>query len=325
MREHSEKIVAQRDYVRRGQSAPPRRKKKNNIRSKQRSSLAVSPTMVAIAAAVLVAFIGGLYFITHYKKEEHEALSDHKAVGNGLPPKPEERWRYIKELESRQPGVRAPTEPTAGGEVKDKTQLTDEQRQLLAQMQADMRQQPTQLSEVPWDEQTPQQRRQTLAHQRQVQQQDKDTQPPQTQAPVHNVTRPVEAPLSQRTGSINRNAETRATYNQPYQETQTPVHSAPKPPPVKTATAEPSAAKETASASKDDRRWLIQCGSFRAAEQAGKVSAELALSGFDTRVTSNNGLNRVVIGPLKGKENADNTLSRLKATGHSCFRLAAGG
>jgi cell division protein FtsN len=30
-------------------------------------------------------------------------------AGNGLPPKPEERWRYIKELESRQPGVRAPT------------------------------------------------------------------------------------------------------------------------------------------------------------------------------------------------------------------------
>ncbi len=30
--------------------------------------------MVAIAAAVLVAFIGGLYFITHHKKEEAEVL-----------------------------------------------------------------------------------------------------------------------------------------------------------------------------------------------------------------------------------------------------------
>ena len=73
--------------------------------------------MVAIAAAVLVAFIGGLYFITHHKKEEAEAMQNRQAAGNGLPPKPEERWRYIKELESRQPGVRAPTEPTAGGEV----------------------------------------------------------------------------------------------------------------------------------------------------------------------------------------------------------------
>ena len=66
--------------------------------------------MVAIAAAVLVAFIGGLYFITHHKKEEAEAMQNRQAAGNGLPPKPEERWRYIKELESRQPGVRAPTE-----------------------------------------------------------------------------------------------------------------------------------------------------------------------------------------------------------------------
>ncbi len=92
--------------------------------------------MVAIAAAVLVAFIGGLYFITHHKKEEAEAMQNRRAAGNGLPPKPEERWRYIKELESRQPGVRAPTEPTAGGEVMKPEQLTDEQRQLLAQMQS---------------------------------------------------------------------------------------------------------------------------------------------------------------------------------------------
>jgi cell division protein FtsN len=126
--------------------------------------------MVAIAAAVLVAFIGGLYFITHHKKEEAEALQNRQAAGNGLPPKPEERWRYIKELESRQPGVRAPTEPTAGGEVMKPEQLTDEQRQLLAQMQADMRQQP-QLTEVPWNEQTPAQRQQTLQRQRLAQQQ----------------------------------------------------------------------------------------------------------------------------------------------------------
>lgn len=140
--------------------------------------------MVAIAAAVLVAFIGGLYFITHHKKEEAEAMQNRQAAGNGLPPKPEERWRYIKELESRQPGVRAPTEPTAGGEVMKPEQLTDEQRQLLAQMQADMRQQPTQLTEVPWNEQTPAQRQQTLQRQRlaQQQQQAQQQQWAQTQA-----------------------------------------------------------------------------------------------------------------------------------------------
>lgn len=56
------------------------------------------------------------------------------------------------------------------GEVKTPEQLTPEQRQLLEQMQADMRQQPTQLVEVPWNEQTPEQRQQTLQRQRQAQQ-----------------------------------------------------------------------------------------------------------------------------------------------------------
>ena len=150
--------------------------------------------MVAIAAAVVVAFIGGLYFITHHKKEESEALQASKVAGNGLPPKPEERWRYIKELESRQPGVRAPTEPSAGGEVQNANQLTDEQRQLLAQMQADMRQQPTQLNEVPWNEQTPAQRQQTLQR-RQAQQQIQQQQQQQQQQWAQ--TQPVQQPKAQ--------------------------------------------------------------------------------------------------------------------------------
>ena len=52
--------------------------------------------MVAIAAAVLVTFIGGLYFITHHKKEESETLQSQKVTGNGLPPKPEEPGATLK-------------------------------------------------------------------------------------------------------------------------------------------------------------------------------------------------------------------------------------
>ena len=62
------------------------------------------------------------------------------------------------------------------------------------------------------------------------------------------------------------------------------------------------------------------------AEQAETVRAQLAFEGFDSRITTNNGWNRVVIGPVKGKENADGTLSRLKVAGHTnCIRLASGG
>ncbi|HEX4503197.1 MAG TPA: cell division protein FtsN [Scandinavium sp.] len=339
--------MAQRDYVSRSKPAASRRKKSppRNSRKKQSSLPAVSPTMVAIAAAVLVAFIGGLYFITHHKKEEAEALQGRQATGNGLPPKPEERWRYIKELESRQPGVRAPTEPSAGGEVKNANELTDEQRQLLAQMQADMRQQPTQLTEVPWNEQTPAQRQQTLQRQRLVQQaqqaqqqvqqqQYSQTQPVQAQ---RTQPRPAEQPYQQpqqtRTVQSQPAPAPRQTppkqTTQPYQDLlQTPSHttaSQPKTQQAAPVTREPEAAKPTTE-KKDERRWMVQCGSFKGADQAETVRAQLAFEGFDSRITTNNGWNRVVIGPVKGKDNADGILSRLKVAGHTnCIRLAAGG
>ncbi|SAG41064.1 cell division protein FtsN [Enterobacter kobei] len=289
--------------------------------------------MVAIAAAVVVAFIGGLYFITHHKKEESEALQASKVAGNGLPPKPEERWRYIKELESRQPGVRAPTEPSAGGEVKNADQLTDEQRQLLAQMQADMRQQPTQLNEVPWNEQTPAQRQQTLQLQRQRQ-----AQIQQQQQQQWTQTQPVQQPKAQPYQQPQQQQQTRTVQSQPVQQQpkaqpyqdllQTPAHTTAQQPKTQQAapvTKETEAPKQTAE-KKDERRWMVQCGSFKGAEQAETVRAQLAFEGFDSRITTNNGWNRVVIGPVKGKENADGTLSRLKVAGHTnCIRLASGG
>lgn len=289
--------------------------------------------MVAIAAAVLVTFIGGLYFITHHKKEESETLQNQKVTGNGIPPKPEERWRYIKELESRQPGVRAPTEPSAGGEVLNADQLTNEQRQLLAQMQADMRQQPTQLNEVPWNEQTAEQRQQTLQRQRQVQQQQWNNTQQQAQQPRQRVTEQPYQQQQTRTAQAapvqQPKAQPKPAAQQPYQDLlQTPAHTTaaqPKTQPAAPIANETQPPKQTAE-KKDERRWMVQCGSFKGAEQAETVRAQLAFEGFNSRITTNNGWNRVVIGPVKGKENADNTISRLKVAGHTnCIRLATGG
>ena len=262
--------------------------------------------MVAIAAAVLVTFIGGLYFITHHKKEESETLQNQKVTGNGIPPKPEERWRYIKELESRQPGVRAPTEPSAGGEVLNADQLTNEQRQLLAQMQADMRQQPTQLNEVPWNEQTPEQRQQTLQRQRQVQQQQWNNAQQQAQQPRPRATEQPYQQQQTRTAQAapvqQPKAQPKPAAQQPYQDLlQTPAHTTaaqPKPQPAAPITNETQPPKQTAE-KKDERRWMVQCGSFKGAEQAETVRAQLAFEGFNSRITTNNGWNRVVIGPGK--------------------------
>ncbi len=115
--------------------------------------------MIALAVAVLVTFAGGLYFIAHNKPDESPVLPHQGTKGNGLPPKPEERWRYIKELENRQIGVASPTEPSAGGEIQSTGQLTNEQRQLLEQMQSDMKRQPTTLTEVPYNDQSQMQAR----------------------------------------------------------------------------------------------------------------------------------------------------------------------
>lgn len=288
--------------------------------------------MVAIAAAVVVAFIGGLYFITHHKKEESESLQSRQMTGNGLPPKPEERWRYIKELESRQPGVRAPTEPSAGGEVINPNQLTDEQRQLLAQMQADMRQQPTQLTEVPWNEQTPAQRQQTLQRQRLAQQQVQQQQVQQqqwaqtqpVQQPQTRVTQPVQQPRQTPTQQPPKSTAANSAYQDLLQ---TPAHTTTSQP--KTQAAAPVVRETTppkATEKKDERRWMVQCGSFKGAEQAETVRAQLAFEGFDSKITTNNGWNRVVIGPVKGKDNADSTITRLKMAGHAnCIRLSTGG
>ena len=119
-----------------------------------------------------------------------------------------------------------------------------------------------------------------------------------------------------------------AAGQQPYQDLlQTPAHTTAAAP--KTQQAAPvtheEAPKQTAE-KKDERRWMVQCGSFKGADQAETVRAQLAFEGFDSRITSNNGWNRVVIGPVKGKDNADGTISRLKMAGHTnCIRLAAGG
>ncbi|MCR8999413.1 cell division protein FtsN [Rahnella perminowiae] len=311
--------MAQRDYVSRGRSGARR---KSTSRSKKRSSTTISKTMVVLAVAVLVVFVGGLYFIAHNKREEATVLPTHAVrPGNGLPPKPEERWRYIKELENRQMGVTTPTEPTAGGQVESKTQLTPEQRQLLEQMQADMRQTPTQLSEVPYNDpnqvaQVPahtqrqvQQQQPTYAQQQPVQTQPRQVQPQPTYTPQ---TQPVRAPQAQVQAQPK-----------PKPQVKEPVKEVPKPQqPAAITQAEPEKPK----AQEKTQRFMVQCGSFKGTEQAESQRAKLAFEGFEGRITTGGGWNRVVIGPYNNRSGADSTLSRLKSAGISgCIPLATGG
>lgn len=322
--------MAQKDYVGRGRSTGTRRKKSNSRSKKRTGNAGVSKVMIGLAVAVLVAFAGGLWFIAHHKKEETPVIPDHKVSGNGLPPKPEERWKYIKELENRQLSVPTPKEPSSGGEVQSHTQLTDEQRQLLEQMQADMRQAPTQLNEVPWDEQTPIQRQQTLQRQQQQQlqqqrleqQQRAQQQQLQQQQRFEQQQRAQQQQFQQQQQRAQQQA-TQQTHMLPQNGSQSV--SAPK-------AQESSRAKqqETTQAKavekEKSQRWMVQCGSFKGSDQAESIRAQLAFEGFESRITNGGGWHRVVIGPYNSRASADGTLKRLRSSGHSgCIPLAVGG
>ncbi|MFN2097684.1 cell division protein FtsN [Pantoea agglomerans] len=312
--------MAQKDYVGRGRSTGTRRKKSPSRGKKSKGGSGTSKLMIVLAVAVLVTFAGGLWFLAHHKKEDVPVITDHKANGNGLPPKPEERWKYIKELENRQVTVPTPIEPSSGGEVKSQTQLTDEQRQLLEQMQADMRQQPTQLNEVPWNEQTPAQRQQTLQHQQQLQQlqrQQQQVQQQQQQQQVQQQRQQLQAQQQQQ----RQQQQQQQQQNVQRQTQPAPVTREPEvqPKPQETAKAKPA---EKASS----QRWMVQCGSFKGTDQAESVRAGLAFEGFESRITTGGGWNRVVIGPYKDRASADSTLKRLRSSGHSsCIPLSVGG
>ena len=74
--------MAQKDYVGRGRSTGTRRKTSNSRSKKRSSGSGVSKLMVVLAAAVLITFVGGLWFIAHHKKEEVPVIPDHKAAGD---------------------------------------------------------------------------------------------------------------------------------------------------------------------------------------------------------------------------------------------------
>lgn len=268
--------------------------------------------MIALAVAVLITFIGGLYFIAHNKTEEAVILPSHgNKTGNGLPPKPEERWRYIKELENRQIGVQSPTEPTAGGEVQTPAQLTDEQRQLLEQMQADMRQQPTHLNEVPYNDQM---KSSAAAYPRAAQ----NPQPlqPAPRQPLGGTTavQPRQAPAAQPVQPVQQ------------QPRQAPVATMQPPTPKEPRADARLDAKNAPAAKEKSQRWLIQCGSYKAMDQAEAIRAQLAFGGIESRITTSGGWNRVMLGPYPTRAGADKSLQNLRAAGVSnCIPIASGG
>ncbi|MEA9444977.1 SPOR domain-containing protein [Candidatus Fukatsuia symbiotica] len=122
--------MAQKDYVSRERLATSRSK---TGRPKRVNSGSMAKIVLVLAVVLSVGFAAGFYFISHNKVDKPPLLPNRNPhTVTGLPPLPEERWRYIKELENRQIGVAKPTEPSSGSEARLLSPLThDPSRQIM--------------------------------------------------------------------------------------------------------------------------------------------------------------------------------------------------
>ncbi|SUC45471.1 Cell division protein FtsN [Providencia stuartii] len=194
--------MAQKDYVARGRSSARRKTSKGKAKKAQ----GLPMTTLVVAVGIVVLFVGGLFYITQNKKESPQSTGSHSSSApvDTLPPKPEERWRYIKELERR--GVDTPnieqTQKSTGSNIMRPSELTPEQRQLLEQIDSDRRGPVTNLPEVPYNGQPV----------------------PRSQVIIKEPTQPVNPPV-QRKPVTSTEAKTE---NRPVQSTQpAPVESKP--------------------------------------------------------------------------------------------------
>ncbi|MDX7991964.1 cell division protein FtsN [Xenorhabdus littoralis] len=287
--------MAQRDYVSRGRSNPRRKNTGKSTGKKKNQAQGFPKTTLAVAVALVVIFIGGLYFIVHSKKEsvQNAPQPTHQKKGHDLPPKPEERWSYIKELENRPVNESSIQDPTAilNQPLKPATQLTPEQQQLLEQMQADMRQQsPISLKEVPYNSDS-------VPRSRVV------------------ITPPAQQPFTQEQATQPQSGQYLPEQKPAVPQENKPSTSSPN-------SGEVSKPKPTV----DKSKWMLQCGSFRAIEPAESVRASLAFAGIESQITTKDNWNRVILGPYKNKESAEKMRGRVAGAGVSdCILRPAGG
>lgn len=141
------KKVAQKDYVKRGCITL----RKNKHLEKKKSNQKLLKIIFSIAITIVIIFIGYLYYVRKNKCVSllnKTILSDKNQQVSSLPPKPEERWQYIKELEKRGTNLLNLNNLRESNINNSTTKLTNEQRQLLKQIDADRHSPATNLIEA---------------------------------------------------------------------------------------------------------------------------------------------------------------------------------
>lgn len=273
--------MAHRDFA--GRSGSKNNKKKAKKRFNRN-------TLIGLALVAVLGFGLGLYFLKSKTPEPIVTTTvqpEKPQPKSVLPNRPEEVWHYIKELETRT--VPVDNNPSS---VEKNMRLTEEQRQVLIQMEKDQK------AAEEAKKLEAQRKEQEAANAEKVAAQAQQTQPAQT-------------------------AQT-----QPAQQTAKPEAKKPEPPkkaevvkaePVKTEPAkteqpkkaEPKPAEQQVQAG--GKKFGLQCGAFKNRAQAESLQGRLAMAGVNAQIATSEEWNRVRVGPFGSRDAATAAQDKAKS------------
>jgi len=264
--------VAHRDFVAR-RGVNKKKGKNKNI-------------LIGMMIAVVFAFGIGLYFLKNKTEEkvvkEITPQTEKTQPKSILPNRPEEVWSYIKALETRT--VPVDDKPSS---VEKNMRLTEEQRQVLIQMEKDQKaaEEARKLAE-----------QQAAQESTKVDNLSKSTVVQQS-SPVK--TEQVKKVETVKIDTLSIEAEKKAK--------QAKLDTAKKVESIKTV--EPVKTTENENGSK---KFGLQCGAFKNRAQAESLQGRLAMTGFNAQVQVNGEWNRVRIGNFANRDAAMQAQSKAK-------------
>ena len=262
--------MAHRDFAGRSGSKNKKKAKKSFNRN----------TLIGLALVVVLGFGLGLYFLKNKTPEPVVATTvqpEKTQPKSVLPNRPEEVWHYIKELETRT--VPVDNNPSS---VEKNMRLTEEQRQVLIQMEKE----------------------QKAANAEKAVAQAQQAQPTQT----------AQAQPAQQT------AKPEAKNPEPVKKPEPPKKAeVVKAEPVKTEPAkteqpkkvEPKPAEQQVQAG--GKKFGLQCGAFKNRAQAESLQGRLAMAGVNAQIATSEEWNRVRVGPFASRDAATATQDKAKS------------
>jgi cell division protein ftsN len=264
--------VAHRDFVAR-RGVNKKKGKNKNI-------------LIGMMIAVVFAFGIGLYFLKNKTEEkvvkEIIPQTEKTQPKSILPNRPEEVWSYIKALETRT--VPVDDKPSS---VEKNMRLTEEQRQVLIQMEKDQKaaEEARKLAEQQADQEST--KVDNLSKSTVVQQ----------SSPVK--TEQVKKVETVRIDTLSTEAEKKAK--------QAKLDTAKKVESIKTV--EP----KTTENENISKKFGLQCGAFKNRAQAENLQGRLAMTGLNAQVQVNGEWNRVRIGNFANRDAAMQAQSKAKS------------